>query len=167
MTDKVYVLLGTNIGDKLKNLEAARLLIEKSVGIIRRSSKIYETEAWGKTDQPSFYNQVVCLTTSLSPEILLSTLLDIETRIGRVRYEKWGERIIDIDILYYGSHTINKSELHVPHAEIQNRRFTLVPLVEIAKNFLHPILGKTSEEMLEDCPDTLNVEPVGLPLENI
>ena len=94
------------------------------------------------------------------------TLLDIETRIGRVRFEKWGERKIDIDILYYGDQTINTGNLQIPHPEIQNRRFTLVPLVEIASDFVNPALGKTSVEMLEECPDTLGVEPVGLPIEN-
>lgn len=166
MTFEVYVLLGTNIGNKLNNLEVAITLIGNSVGKISKLSKIYETEAWGKTDQPSFYNQVILLTTHLHPEQLLLRLLDIESDIGRVRYEKWGERIIDIDILYFDDQIVKTLQLQVPHPEIQNRRFTLIPLLEVAPNLIHPVLNRTTEELLADCTDNLNVEVVAQSLEN-
>jgi 2-amino-4-hydroxy-6-hydroxymethyldihydropteridine diphosphokinase len=164
MTFEVYVLLGTNLGDKLNNLEVARTLIDNSVGKISKLSKIYETEAWGKTDQPSFYNQIISFTTDLQAEHLLDALLDIETKIGRIRYEKWGQRIIDIDVLYYEDQVINISRLKIPHPEIQNRRFTLIPLVEIAPELTHPELKKTSVQLLSECKDPLGVEVVQPPL---
>lgn len=167
MTFEVYVLLGTNLGDKLNNLEVARTLIGNSIGKISKLSKIYETEAWGKTNQPSFYNQIISFTTDLKSEKLLDALLEIENKIGRIRYEKWGERIIDIDVLYYEDQVVNTSHLKIPHPEIQNRRFTLIPLVELAPDFIHPILRKTSVQLLADCKDSLGVDIVEQPLEKL
>ena len=164
MTSDIFLLLGTNLGDKKKNLDLAKIQITKSVGKVTKLSRIYETAAWGKTDQPSFYNQVLKVTSNLKPQELLNKLLDIEANLGRVRLEKWGERLIDIDILYFGSIIITSQRLTIPHPEIHNRRFTLEPLAEIANDFVHPALNKSSEELLLICQDPLAVSPVRIPL---
>lgn len=153
----IYLLLGTNLGDRAKNLEVARnLMLEQGIAV-KAISSVYETAAWGIEEQPGFLNQVLEVATDLSPEALLKTLLAIELEMGRVRIQKWGERLIDIDILYYQDKVIDKPKLKVPHPEIPNRRFTLVPLVELAAEEVHPVLGKTQEELLAVCPDRLEV----------
>jgi len=159
MTEGIYLLLGSNMGDKQQLLSTAIDKISISNTIKIRSS-IYETAPWGNTDQPSFYNQVVQITTSLKPEHLLAHLLNIEEEMGRIREVKWGQRIIDIDILYYNNLVINADQLTIPHPEIANRRFTLVPLVEIAEKFEHPILKKYQEELLDACEDELLVKRI-------
>ncbi len=156
MTEGIYLLLGSNMSDKQQQLTTAIAKITKDNQVVKRSS-IYETAAWGNTDQPTFYNQVVQITTSFRPLELLTHLLSIEQAMGRVRKVKWGQRIIDIDILYYGSQIINTNELSLPHREIQNRRFTLVPMVEIAPKFVHPIFHKNQKELLSLCNDGLAV----------
>ncbi len=156
----IYLLLGTNLGDREKNLlTAINLMLERRIAV-KAISSVYETAAWGIEEQPGFLNQVLEVATDLSPEALLKTLLAIELEMGRVRIQKWGERLIDIDILYYRDEVIDIPELKVPHLEIPNRRFTLVPLVELAAGEVHPVLGKTQEELLAVCPDTLEVKLV-------
>jgi 2-amino-4-hydroxy-6-hydroxymethyldihydropteridine diphosphokinase len=157
MNQSVFLLLGTNLGDRRKNLMDASLAIEARVGAITLRSSIYETDAWGIETQPSFYNQVVALSTFLEASEVLEQVLSIEHTMGRLRNEKWGERIIDIDVLFYGSQIIDTDKLVVPHPEIQNRMFTLVPLEELAPEFLHPKLQRTIRELLDDCADPLSV----------
>lgn len=152
-----YLLLGTNLGNREKNLSGAIVKIRKSLGEILRKSSIYETEAWGFRDQPSFLNQVIRIKTSLSPEELLRVIAEIEESMGRIREDKWKERLIDIDILYYEDEIINQDQLVIPHPEIQNRNFTLVPLCEIAGSEIHPVLGKTNDELLKASNDQLGV----------
>ncbi|WP_422359489.1 2-amino-4-hydroxy-6-hydroxymethyldihydropteridine diphosphokinase [Reichenbachiella sp.] len=152
-----YLLLGTNIGDKKHNLLQARELITARIGEITKPSAIYQTSAWGKEDQDDFLNQVLEVETDLSPEHLLSVGLDIEKELGRIRYEHWGERLIDIDILYYEDQVITSQRLTVPHPEIQNRKFTLVPLVELAPDHKHPKMKQTNKDLLEACNDPLEV----------
>jgi 2-amino-4-hydroxy-6-hydroxymethyldihydropteridine diphosphokinase len=154
----IFLLLGSNLGDRADNLNRGRTLTEKEIGVIRKTSAIYETAAWGKLDQPDFLNQVVRLSSSLSPGELLSKIQSIEKLIGRTRQEKWGERIIDIDILYFGDQLINSSSLVVPHPYLQERRFALVPLAEISPEFIHPLLQKSNTELLKECKDPLAVE---------
>lgn len=156
--DGVYLLLGTNLGDRTANLDRVReLLIGNKVAIIKESL-IYETAAWGIEDQPSFLNQVLEIETPKTPAMLLELTKAIEEDMGRVRKVKWGERLIDIDILYYGNTVMNQPNLIIPHPEIQNRRFTLVPLTEIASEFLHPDLMKSQQQLLEECTDQLGIK---------
>lgn len=157
----VYLLLGTNEGDRLQNLATATAWITEKIGNVLRSSGIYQTEAWGKTDQPVFYNQVIEIQTDLPATVLLSSILSIENQMGRVRKEKWGARIIDIDILFYHDLVVNDASLTIPHPGIPERRFCLVPLNEIAPELIHPVLKINVSSLLESCGDTLEVKAVG------
>jgi 2-amino-4-hydroxy-6-hydroxymethyldihydropteridine diphosphokinase len=158
MRSGIFLLLGTNLGDRLSNLAAARRLIHVQIGPITRSSSIYETAAWGNTDQPTFYNQVIVVDSALAPQPLLAEALSIEHRLGRVREEKWGPRLMDIDILFYDSLIVNEASLNIPHVGVPNRRFVLEPLNEIAPDLLHPGLHKRVRELLKVCEDTSSVK---------
>jgi 2-amino-4-hydroxy-6-hydroxymethyldihydropteridine diphosphokinase len=152
-----YLLIGGNIGDRLAFMAAAKeQMKQKGIELIRQSS-IYETAAWGITDQPSFLNQVLEIETSLTPQKLLSELLCIEQELGRTRAEKNGARTIDIDILYFENQLIQAKGLSIPHDRISIRRFVLVPLTELIPDFIDPKTNKSIMEMLNDCPDTLEV----------
>jgi len=155
-----YLLLGSNLGNKKINLSTARDHISKSVGTILRTSSLYQSEAWGITEQPSFLNQVLQIETILNPQQLLKEILNIELKMSRIRNGKWKERIIDIDILYYDDIVIEETSLTVPHPEIPNRKFTLIPLCEIAPEEIHPILNITNTEILENTADILKVEKI-------
>ena len=157
MVNRVYLLLGSNLGNRHQLLETAIVHISERIGNISQSSGLYETAAWGKTDQPAFINQVVEVNTSISPQELLQKIQEIENQMGRIRYEKWGERIIDIDILYYADLVLDEENIKVPHPEIAKRMFTLAPLVEIAAGYRHPILLKTNQELLTECADPLEI----------
>ncbi|MEM7108682.1 MAG: 2-amino-4-hydroxy-6-hydroxymethyldihydropteridine diphosphokinase [Bacteroidota bacterium] len=157
MTSGIFVLLGSNMGDKEQNLTQAKIYILDQIGKVMTESSIYQTAAWGKEDQPVFYNQVLQIQTGLSALELLYALLKIEKLMGRKRIEKWGERIIDLDLLYYHNEVIETKDLKVPHPGIPERKFTLIPLVEIAAEFLHPSLGRSQQELLNLCGDQLNV----------
>jgi 2-amino-4-hydroxy-6-hydroxymethyldihydropteridine diphosphokinase len=155
----VYLLLGSNLGDRNENLDRAIEFIEQRIGSIIDKSSIYETAAWGKTDQPGFLNIALSVPTVLEPLSLLHTVLQIEADLGRVREEKWGTRLIDIDIILYGDQLIDvPGELQIPHPEMQNRKFVLQPLQEIASNVVHPQLGQTITELLANLEDPLSVE---------
>ena len=152
-----YLLIGGNIGDRLGFMAAAKeKMKQKGIELIRQSA-IYETAAWGITDQPSFLNQVLEIVTSLNPEELLSELLSIEQELGRIRAEKNGARTIDIDILYFESQLIHTPGLSIPHDRIPIRRFVLIPLAELIPDFIDPKTNKSIVEMLNDCPDSLEV----------
>ena len=155
-----YLLIGGNLGNRKENLSKAVLLINEQCGSLTRSSSIYETEAWGKTDQPSFLNQALEISTSLNARQLMRKVLKIEEEMGRVRKEKLGPRIIDIDILLFENEIHDLRFLKIPHPEMQNRRFVLVPLAEINSNLQHPVLKKTIAELLEECPDNLEVKKI-------
>lgn len=159
-TTMVFLLLGGNLGDRAKTLSEALAGIGQQIGKITAQSLVYETAAWGVTDQPAFFNQVVQVQTPLSPERLLEEIHRIEAVAGRVRHDKWQARTLDIDVLFYGDEMIRSASLTVPHPELQNRRFTLVPLVQVAPQFVHPGLKKTMQELLEECTDTLEVRAV-------
>jgi 2-amino-4-hydroxy-6-hydroxymethyldihydropteridine diphosphokinase len=153
----VYILLGSNMGNRRLLLQTATNHIQQQVGQIIAQSSIYRTAAWGNTNQPHFYNQLAAVNTSLTPQKVLELLLSIELEMGRVRIEKMGPRTIDLDILYFDDGIINTTQLTVPHPQIQNRKFVLKPLVEIAPNYLHPSLLKTNQQLLKVCNDPLKV----------
>jgi 2-amino-4-hydroxy-6-hydroxymethyldihydropteridine diphosphokinase len=156
--NRAFLLIGGNIGDRLSNLEKACVEIENSAGKIIRQSQVYETAAWGITEQPAFLNQVLLIETNKSATILLTILLQIEKNSGRIRTVKFGPRLIDIDILFFNNEVISIENLIIPHPELHKRRFALVPLHEIAPEFEHPVLHKTVSEMLKNCADTLDVK---------
>lgn len=155
-----YLLLGSNQGNREDFLQQARNLISFRLGDIVRLSGIYETAAWGLEKQQAFLNQVLAVETILAPEELLREINSLEARLGRVRQERWGARVIDIDILFYADLIWQTQRLTVPHPELQNRRFTLVPLAEIAPDFIHPVLGLSSKQLLEQCSDPLAVTAI-------
>lgn len=155
---QTYLLIGGNVGNRLQNLEKAAELIGAKVGKILRRSAIYETEAWGKNDQPAFLNQVLLAATSLQPQALLQTILGIEQEMGRARQEKYGPRTIDIDILLFDDLVLETGELAIPHPQLHLRRFALTPLAEIAASVIHPVLKKSIDELLLECPDKLAVK---------
>jgi 2-amino-4-hydroxy-6-hydroxymethyldihydropteridine diphosphokinase len=152
-----YLLLGSNLHAPDHQLQKALQYLQKEVGSIQITSSIYQTSAWGLKEQDDFLNQVVLLQSKSAPLELLKQLQSIEERMGRKRELKWGPRIIDIDILYADTVQIQTSELVIPHPEIQNRRFALVPLREIAPEFVHPVLMKTHVQLLDLCTDLLPV----------
>ncbi|WP_347156494.1 2-amino-4-hydroxy-6-hydroxymethyldihydropteridine diphosphokinase [Pontibacter chitinilyticus] len=155
---KLYLLLGGNLGDRTLYLQQARTSITDRVGPITQTSKLYETAAWGKTDQPAFLNQVLEVETGLSPEQVLQRINVIEQELGRIRQEHWGARVIDIDILFYDDLVLQTQRLTIPHPQLHLRRFTLMPLAEIAPNLDHPVLKRSIKQLLEDCADTLEVQ---------
>jgi 2-amino-4-hydroxy-6-hydroxymethyldihydropteridine diphosphokinase len=142
----------------LQNLQDALQELKAIVGEVVKLSAVYETEPWGVSDQPAYLNQVLCIVTDKAPTALMDCLLDIEKNLGRERKGKWAERTIDIDILYYGDEIVVTKELKIPHKELHKRRFTLVPLNEIAPDFKHPALNLTTTKLLEYCPDKLEVK---------
>ncbi|GAB3505623.1 2-amino-4-hydroxy-6-hydroxymethyldihydropteridine diphosphokinase [Emticicia fontis] len=155
--NQVYLGLGSNLGNRQENLDLACLRISENIGAILAQSSIYETAAWGVTEQDDFLNQVICITTEFEAPALLTKILAVEQSMGRIREVKWGARIIDIDMLYYNDNIIKLDNLTVPHPFIQERRFVLVPLAEIAPDFIHPQLQETNTSLLANCPDTSEV----------
>lgn len=158
MMNKVYLLLGSNIGDAQKHLSAARKQIGKNIGTISRASSVYSTAAWGNTAQPDFLNQVLVVETSLSAEQTMHTILATEAKMGRIRTEKNAPRVIDIDILFYNKDIIQTALLTVPHPLLQERNFVLVPLNELSPGLVHPVLKKTIHQLLLKCSDRLAVK---------
>lgn len=156
--ETAYLLLGSNLGDRKANFSMATKRLA-SLGQVVAASALYETKPWGQTNQPDFLNQCIALNTHLTPQELLLGILDIEQLMGRVRVEHWGPRLIDIDILLFGNKIIEEKNLLVPHPQLANRMFALVPLAEIAGKLLHPQTGKSIQQHLADCPDTLLVQP--------
>lgn len=156
--NKAYLLTGGNLGNREENLAAAREMIAQHCGTIIHASSLYETAAWGKTDQPPFLNQALELHTELNARQLIRRILKIEKQMGRIREEKYGPRIIDIDILLFNEEIHDYRLLKLPHPEMQNRKFALLPLAEIAPYVIHPVLRKTITELLSECKDELPVK---------
>ena len=156
----VYILTGTNLGNRFEYLDKAKAAIAAQCGRVTASSAIYETAAWGKEDQPPFLNQAIELQTDLQPAALLECLLAIEQSMGRTRDEKYGPRIIDIDILFFNDTIVKQEGLTIPHPQLHNRRFALSCMNNLAPFLFHPVLGKVIAELLEDCPDPLAVRSI-------
>ncbi|MBO9659507.1 MAG: 2-amino-4-hydroxy-6-hydroxymethyldihydropteridine diphosphokinase [Chitinophagaceae bacterium] len=159
--NKAYLLTGGNLGDRAGNLLQAMKLIEVNCGTVTKSSAMYETAAWGYSDQPGFLNQALLLETSLGAAELMTHLLEIEKEIGRIRLEKYGPRAIDIDILLFNDEIYDEPHIRIPHPQLPNRRFALTPLAEIAGQIIHPVLLETIEQLLANCPDPLKVKRIG------
>lgn len=145
-----YIALGSNLGDKEKNLRRALLLLTQQGVEVVRVSSFLSTEPYGVTDQPQFLNAVACVRTSLAPLALLDVLLATELAMGRVRLRHWGERNIDLDLLLYEDVVLDTPRLRLPHPDMQNRDFVLLPLAEIAPELKHPTLQKTIWELKKD-----------------
>lgn len=155
-----YLLLGTNLGNRLENLSKATAAIRMFLGRVDLQSHIFETEPWGKPHQPNFYNQAIKITTPCSPLETLHLVKQIEFLLGRDGGEKWAPRVIDIDILFFDELAIESPLLTVPHAHIANRKFTLEPLSEIAPDLIHPVLKRTITDLNIACTDPLVVKCV-------
>lgn len=156
----IFLITGGNIGYRENNLRTAAELIQNRIGKIIQSSAIYETEAWGNKDQPAFYNQVHIVESTFSAEEIMKKILAIEKQMGRIRTIKNAARIIDIDILFFNEEIINSPNLIIPHIEISNRRFVLMPLSELSPDFVHPVLNKSIKDLLSACRDPLEVVPL-------
>jgi 2-amino-4-hydroxy-6-hydroxymethyldihydropteridine diphosphokinase len=154
----VYLLLGSNLGDRKMFLQQAIMHISYDIAPTVVISSVYETQSWGKTDEPDYLNMVIEVTTDLPAKTILDKVLAIEQVMGRKREEKWGSRIIDIDILYYNQNIIDEPGLQIPHPQLHKRRFTLEPLAEIAPNFIHPILRKSNTQLKNELADNLIVK---------
>ncbi|MDG1297541.1 MAG: 2-amino-4-hydroxy-6-hydroxymethyldihydropteridine diphosphokinase [Saprospiraceae bacterium] len=153
--NKTYLQLGSNEGNSSELLKKAIELLEKQAGELIEVSALYESEAWGKKDQKNFLNMVLELNTTLSPNELLSTVLSIEEQLGRERKEHWGPRTMDIDILFYNAEIIKESpKLIIPHPRITERKFVLLPMNEIAADFIHPIFKRSIAQLLFLCEDS-------------
>lgn len=157
-TNVVYLLLGSNLGDRDLLIEEAIVNINKKIGLINLRSSFYETEAWGKADQPAFLNLALAVETKLTALEVLANALEIEKELGRVRLEKWGERLIDIDLIFYNDAIIDiPGKLQIPHPQMHKRKFVMVPMAEIAGTIQHPVFKKSVDELLQGLPDKLTV----------
>ncbi|HCY41339.1 MAG TPA: 2-amino-4-hydroxy-6-hydroxymethyldihydropteridine diphosphokinase [Prolixibacteraceae bacterium] len=158
---KIYILLGGNLGNKEKIFSEARINLNNLIGKITTQSAVYETEPWGFESADLFWNQVLEIATSLSPEEVLRETQKTELELGRIRKsDQYDSRIIDIDILFFGEATVELPNLIIPHPRIQERKFVLIPLNEVAPDLKHPVLQKTISQLLAECTDQLRVEKV-------
>jgi 2-amino-4-hydroxy-6-hydroxymethyldihydropteridine diphosphokinase len=156
--NQAYILIGGNTGNRVNNLAKACRLLEEGCGRIKARSAVYETQAWGITDQRDFLNQAILLETGLQAAELMDGILEAEESMGRKRGERNGPRNIDMDILLFNDEVIDTSRLIVPHPRLHLRRFVLLPLCELAPDLAHPVSGKRMKQLLKECKDRLVVE---------
>lgn len=156
-SESVFILLGSNLGDRERIVNQACEMIGEKCGVIVEKSRLYESEPWGFDAEQWFLNQVVQIVTTIPPDALMLTLLSIENVLGRDRstpHKGYASRPIDLDILYYGDKIIDTQIITAPHPRLHQRRFTLLPLCDIAPDFMHPLLKKTNRQLLDECQDT-------------
>lgn len=158
MMNRIFLLLGSNEGNRFQLMEQAQQMIKSTAGEIMNESHMYETAAWGNEKQHPFLNKVLEIQTTKDKKELLQFIAETEKQLGRVRKEKWGARRIDIDILFFNNEIIHEPDLTIPHHQMHLRRFTLEPLAEIAGDFTHPVFHKTINELLKECADPLPVK---------
>jgi 2-amino-4-hydroxy-6-hydroxymethyldihydropteridine diphosphokinase len=158
----VFLQLGSNLGNRESLLQDAITEIENRVGRVIEKSKVYESTPWRVEGQENYLNQILKVKTELLADDVLVTILDVEKELGRVRLEKWGERLIDIDIIFYNDAIIETPQLCVPHKHMHERMFVLTPLHDIAPDVVHPKYNKTVVELLEQCRDTELVKEYAL-----
>jgi len=156
--NQTYLLIGGNLGNRQEKLAQAAEMVAANVGPVLLASSLYETEAWGVTDQPPFLNKVLLVETKLDPKQVLEAILSIEKHMGRKRMTKFGPRTIDIDILFFNDLVLHQDHLTIPHPQLHLRRFTLAPLNEIAPNFVHPVFNKSISLLLQQSADPLVVK---------
>ncbi|MBP6386208.1 MAG: 2-amino-4-hydroxy-6-hydroxymethyldihydropteridine diphosphokinase [Pseudarcicella sp.] len=150
MVANVYFSIGSNLGDTYTNLNTAIALLEERVGVLVKKSEYLVTKPWGKTDQNDFLNAALWFKTTLSPHEVLSVIQDIETQMGRIRQEKWGERLIDIDIVLMDDYVLNDTLLTIPHPFLHERLFVLMPLCQLNPDLIHPVLKVTLNQLLHN-----------------
>ncbi|MCK5170064.1 MAG: 2-amino-4-hydroxy-6-hydroxymethyldihydropteridine diphosphokinase [Bacteroidales bacterium] len=156
--NQVYLLIGGNLGDRYKLIASAKQSITKKIGKIVKESSIYETAPWGFESEQDFLNQVVHISTNLTPKDVLNKCLEIEKELGRNREsEQYSSRTMDVDILFYNDEIIQLWNLIIPHEQLHKRRFTLEPLVEIAPGLIHPVIKKSISDILKECKDNSEV----------
>ena len=150
---RAFIGAGANLGEPVRQIRQAQDALQKSPGIkFLGASSLYRTQPMGPVEQPPFINAVFALECELGPRELLALLLEIEQNMGRVRIERWGPRVIDLDLLFYGEEIIKEPGLEVPHPRLHERRFVLAPLAEIAPGFVHPVIKKSVSELLAGLP---------------
>ncbi len=157
---EVVLHLGSNLGYREINLELALIIISNHIGEIQKQSSVYETAAWGNEQQNDFLNQAFIVTTSLTATEVLAQIQHIESKMGRKREERWGPRLIDIDIIFYGEDIIDIPNLKIPHTQMSKRSFVLQPLLDICPDKIHPKLGKSIRQLAEECDDHLAVQKI-------
>lgn len=155
--NQLIISLGGNQGDIKKTFISAKNGITQEIGTIIKESSIFQTQAWGVENQPDFLNQVIIIETELKATSILEKCLAIEVELGRKRMKRWGERTIDIDLLFFNNEIIQTENLQIPHPRMSERNFILYPLAEIIPDFIHPILNKSINQLKNSCIDDLKV----------
>ena len=160
MSSKVFLALGTNLGDRLANLNSAEQALSPDVLVVRES-KVYETPPWGYLDQPAFLNQVLETVTELPPLELLAYIKQLESNLGRTPNFRYGPRLIDMDILFYNDLVMDDPSLIIPHPRLSERAFVLIPMLDLAPDFIHPLLGESIENLTHtvDCTGVVPYQP--------
>jgi 2-amino-4-hydroxy-6-hydroxymethyldihydropteridine diphosphokinase len=153
MSTITYLSLGGNLGNTIEIFLNSMEILTKKVGKITQISSLYQTAAWGPIPQNDFINQVIEVETKLSAPELMDILLEIELQQGRVRQERWGPRTLDLDIIFFGEQLISTENLEIPHPRMEDRKFVLIPMVEINPNLIHPISRKSIRQILLECKD--------------